>query len=568
MKSRYINVAKGLQDADLVIKNAKLVNVLSEEIYETDIAIAGEIICGLGNGYHGKQELNVRGAYVCPGFIDGHVHLESSMMLPREFARAVLPAGTTSVFTDPHEIANVMGIQGIEFMHKHSRNIGLDVNFMLPSCVPATPFENSGAGLGSRDLEKLMGQDWVYGLAEMMNYVGVVNNDKSVHEKLEMTQKYKKQIDGHAPMLTGKDLCAYVVSGIKSDHECTNVAEALEKMRLGQYIMIREGSAAKDLDALMPVLKKHNTRKCMFVTDDRHPMDLSGHINGMVQRAVRAGVSPIKAIQCASLNTAEYFGLHDLGAVAVGYRADMLVLDDLVSFKPKCVIKNGEIVAKNGKCLINLSSQKQNINTKSVKIAPLKLGDFAIPVQSSRVKTIQIINHQLVTKSVVSNVKVKNGLAESNVDNDTLKICVIERHHATGNIGKGFIKGLGLKSGAVASTVAHDSHNIIVIGTNDKDMLVAVRELVKSQGGKVVVKNGKVLAKLELPVAGLISNKNLNEVKKECSRLAAGVKKLGSGLEDVFMVMGFLALPVIPQLKITDKGLFDVGTFSFTSIEP
>ena len=249
--------------------------------------------------------------------------------------------------------------------------------------------------------------------------------------------------------------------------------------------------------------------------------------------------------------------------------SDIIYLDNAAtSFKPKCVIKNGEIVAKNGKCLINLSSQKQNINTKSVKIAPLKLGDFAIPVKSSRVKTIQIINHQLVTKSVVSNVKVKNGLAESNVDNDTLKICVIERHHATGNIGKGFIKGLGLKSGAVASTVAHDSHNIIVIGTNDKDMLVAVRELVKSQGGKVVVKNGKVLAKLELPVAGLISNKNLNEVKKECSRLAAGVKKLGSGLEDVFMVMGFLALPVIPQLKITDKGLFDVGTFSFTSIEP
>lgn len=563
----HINVAKGISKADLVLKNARLVNVLSEEIYKTDIAIADGIICGLGSGYHGKKEIDLKGAYVCPSFIDGHVHLESSMMLPQEFAKAVLPIGTTTVFTDPHEIANVMGIDGIKFMQEHSQNIGLDVYFMLPSCVPATTFEDSGYKLKAKDLKKLMGDDRVRGLAEMMNYVGVVNGDKDVHDKLDMAKSYNKQIDGHAPMLTGKDLCAYIVSGIKSDHECTSVKEALEKMRSGLYIMIREGSAAKDLDALLPILNI-NTRKCIFVTDDRHPSDLSEHINGMVRRAVKFGISPIKAIQCASLNTAEYFGINNLGAVAVGYRADMLVLDDLISFKPRYVIKNGDIIAKNGKMLVKKSSAKQKkINTHSVKIAPLKLSDFAIKVNSARVKTIEIIEHQLVTKSIVSEVKVKNGFAESNIDNDILKICVLERHHATGHIGKGFIKGVGLKSGAIASTVAHDSHNIMVIGTNDKDMFVAVKELVKSQGGKVIVKNGKVLSKLPLPIAGLMSDRSFDEVKKDCVNLSKSVKKLGSSLDDAFMTMGFLALPVIPELKITDKGLFDVNTFSFVAIE-
>lgn len=526
----------------------------------------GGIVCGLGPDYHGKTEIDIKGTYVCPSFIDGHVHLESSMMLPREFAKAVLPTGTTTVFTDPHEIANVMGIDGIKFMKQHSQNIGLDVYFMLPSCVPVTPFEDSGYELKAKDLETLINDDRVCGLAEMMNYVGVVNSDKDVHAKLDMAKAYNKQIDGHAPMLTGKDLCAYVVSGIKSDHECTSVSEALGKMRLGLNIMIREGSAAKDLDALLPVLQT-NTRKCMFVTDDRHPTDLSEHINGMVRRAVKFGISPIKAIQCASLNTAEYFGIKNLGAVAVGYRADMLVLDDLVSFKPRYVIKNGNVVAKDGQMLIKLSSEELKINTHSVNVSPLKLDDFAIKVSSPRVKTIEIINHQLVTKSVVSEIKIENGFAQSNIDNDTLKICVIERHHATGNIGKGFIKGIGLKSGAIASTVAHDSHNIMVIGTNDEDMFLAVQELLKSQGGKIAVENGKVLAKLPLPIAGLMSDRNFEEVKKDCVDLSASVKKLGSPLEDVFMVMGFLALPVIPELKITDKGLFDVNIFNFVNVE-
>lgn len=567
MNIKLVDVAKGNKNADLVIKNAKLVNVLSEEIYDTDIAIADGVICGLGSGYNGDEEIDAKGAYVCPSFIDGHVHLESSMMLPREFAKAVLPTGTTTVFTDPHEIANVMGINGIKFMHDNSKDIGLDVNFMLPSCVPATPFENSGADLDANSLETLMDKDWVYGLAEMMNYVGVVNSDENVHNKLDMTKRFKKQIDGHAPMLSGKDLCAYVASGIKSDHECTSVEEALEKLRLGLYIMIREGSAAKDLDALLPLLKKYNTRKCIFVTDDRHPTDLTEHINGMVRRSVEFGVEPIKAIQCASLNTAEYFGVDNLGAIAVGYKADMLILDDLVSFRPRYVIKNGKVVAKDGQMTVKTSAKHQNMTTNSLSVASLKLEDFAIRVSSPKVKTIEVIKHQLVTKSVISEAKVVNGLAYSNLDNDTLKICVIERHHATGNIGKGFIKGLGLKSGAIASTVAHDSHNIIVVGTNDEDMFIAVQELIKAQGGKIVVDNGKVQSILPLPVAGLISDKSFEDVKKECVDLSESVKKLGTSLDDVFMTLGFLALPVIPELKITDKGLFDVNTFCFTDIQ-
>lgn len=564
---KHINVSRGYINADLVIKNAKLVNVISEEIYETDIAISDGIICGLGTGYHAKKEINVKGAYVCPSFIDGHVHLESSMMLPQEFAKAVLPTGTTTVFTDPHEIANVMGIKGIKFMHNHAKDIGLDVFFMLPSCVPATPFEDSGYTLEANKLKTLIHKDWVYGLAEMMNYVGVINKDKKIHEKLAITKQCKKQIDGHAPMLTGKDLCAYIVSGIKSDHECTSASEALEKMRLGLNIMIREGSAAKDLDALLPILKKYCTRKCMFVTDDRHPTDLSEHINGMVKRAVAYGISPIKAIQCASLNTAEYFGIDNLGAIAIGYKADMLILDDLISFKPKIVIKNGVVVAKNGKLVMNIPFKRKNINTKSVKVAPLKLKDFAIKVNSKNVKVIEIIKNQLVTKSTISDIKLENGFAQSNIDKDVLKICVIERHHATGKIGKGFIKGLGLKTGAIASSVAHDSHNIMVVGTNDADMFLAVQELIKSQGGKIVVKNGKVLSKLALPVAGLMSDKDFKEIKKSCIDLSKNVKKLGTTLDDIFMTIGFLALPVIPELKITNKGLFDVKTFKFTDIQ-
>ena len=565
-QQRIINVARGLEKADLVIKNANVVNVLSEEIHKADIAICDDIVVGISDNYSGIKEIDVNGAYVTPSFIDGHVHLESAMVLPKEFAKTVLPAGTTTAIIDPHEISNVFGLHGISFMHEAVKNLPIDVYTMLPSCVPATPFETSGFDLNSYDLSLLIDKPWVLGIAEMMNFPGVLNLDKNVMAKLELAKSKDKRIDGHAPYLSSKDLCAYIASGVKSDHECTTPQEAIEKLRLGMYIMVREGTAAKDLDALIPVLKECNTRKCIFVTDDRHPSDLKEHINGMVRRAVEKGVDPIKAIQCASLNTAEYFGLKNLGAVAPGYKADLLIMPDLKTFKPDFVLKNGEIIVENGK----LISQMEEIETPSmrgsVNVKWIEQDDFRIEAKSNIAKTIQVIPHQLVTKAIESEIKIENGNAVSNIDTDTLKICVIERHRATGNVGKGFVKGFNLKSGAIASTVAHDSHNMIVVGTNDYDMYVAAVELVKSQGGKVVVNNGEVISKLPLPIAGLMSDKEFNYVLEKCAELNDAAHSIGCTLEDPFMTMAFMSLPVIPELKVTDKGLFDTNTFNFTDI--
>lgn len=565
-QKRIINVARGLEKADLVIKNANIINVLSEEIHKADIAIADGTIAGISDNYSGEKEIDVNGAYVTPSFIDGHVHLESSMMLPSEFAKAVLPAGTTTVIIDPHEISNVFGLHGISFMHEAVKNLPMDVYTMLPSCVPATPFETSGFDLNSYDLSLVIDKPWVLGIAEMMNFPGVLNLDKNVMAKLELAKSKDKRIDGHAPFLSSKDLCAYISSGVKSDHECTNPKEAIEKLRLGMYLMIREGTAAKDLNALIPVLKECNTRKCLFVTDDRHPSDLGEHINGMVRRAVEAGVNPVKAVQCASLNTAEYFGLKDLGAVAPGYKADLLILPDLKTFKPDFVLKNGEVIVENGKLTAHIDDSETPSVRGSVNVKWIEENDFIIKALSDEVKTIEVIPHQLVTKSVISKIKIENGNAISNIDTDTLKICVIERHRATGNIGKGFVKGFNLKQGAIASTVAHDSHNMIIVGTNDYDMYVAAVELVKSQGGKVVVRNGEVISKLPLPIAGLMSDKEFDYVLNKCDELNKAAHSIGCTLEDPFMTMGFLSLPVIPELKITDKGIFDTNKFDFVDI--
>lgn len=565
---KIIKVARGIEKADLVIKNANIINVLSEEIHKCDIAISDGVIAGIGKDYEGKQEININGAYVSPAFIDGHVHLESSMLLPHEFAKAVVPCGTTTVITDPHEISNVLGLHGISYMHEAVKNLPLNVYTMLPSCVPATPYETSGFDLNSYDLALLIDSPWVLGIAEMMNYSGLLNLDKNVLAKLDLAKSKGKRIDGHAPFLSGKDLCAYVASGVKSDHECTTPEEAIEKIRLGMYIMIREGTAAKDLDALIPVLKEKNTRKCMFVTDDRHPKDLKVHINDMVRRAVEAGVDVIKAVQIGSLNTAEYFGLKNQGAIAPGYRADLLILPDLKSFKPDIVIKDGKIVAENGELLKSFTKFEKPSVRSSINVRWIEEKDFTIKGTSKFVNTIEIIPHQLVTKSSICEAKFENGLLNSNIETDTLKILVMERHRATGNIGKGFVKGFNLKSGAIASTVAHDSHNMIIIGTNDFDMYTAAVELVKMQGGKIVVKDGKVLAKLPLPIAGLISDKDFEYVVQHCEDLNKAVKELGCTLDDAFMTMGFLSLPVIPELKITDKGLFSTKKWDFVDINP
>lgn len=565
---KIIKVARGIEKADLVIKNANIINVLSEEIHKCDIAISDGVIAGIGKDYEGKQEININGAYVSPAFIDGHVHLESSMLLPHEFAKAVVPCGTTTIITDPHEISNVLGLHGISYMHEAVKNLPLNVYTMLPSCVPATPYETSGFDLNSYDLALLIDSPWVLGIAEMMNYSGLLNLDKNVLAKLDLAKSKGKRIDGHAPFLSGKDLCAYVASGVKSDHECTTPEEAIEKIRLGMYIMIREGTAAKDLDALIPVLKEKNTRKCMFVTDDRHPKDLKVHINDMVRRAVEAGVDVIKAVQVGSLNTAEYFGLKNQGAIAPGYRADLLILPDLKSFKPDIVIKDGKIVAENGELLKSFTKFEKPSVRSSINVRWIEEKDFTIKGTSKFVNTIEIIPHQLVTKSSICEAKFENGLLNSNIETDTLKILVMERHRATGNIGKGFVKGFNLKSGAIASTVAHDSHNMIIIGTNDFDMYTAAVELVKMQGGKIVVKDGKVMAKLPLPIAGLISDKDFEYVVQHCEDLNRAVKELGCTLDDAFMTMGFLSLPVIPELKITDKGLFSTKKWDFVDINP
>ena len=565
---KIIKVARGIEKADLVIKNGNIINVLSEEIHKGDIAVSDGIIAGIGKNYEGKKEIDAKGAYISPAFIDGHVHLESSMLLPHEFAKAVVPCGTTTVITDPHEISNVLGLHGISYMHEAVKNLPLNVYTMLPSCVPATPYETSGFDLNSYDLALLIDSPWVLGIAEMMNYSGLLNLDKNVLAKLDLAKEKGKRIDGHAPFLSGKDLCAYAASGVKSDHECTNPEEATEKIRLGMYIMIREGTAAKDLDALIPVLKEKNTRKCMFVTDDRHPKDLKVHINDMVRRAVDTGVDVIKAVQIGSLNTAEYFGLKNQGAIAPGYRADMLILPDLKTFKPDTVIKDGKIVAENGELLKSFAKFEKPSVRSSINVRWIEKKDFEIKGTSKFVNTIEIIPHQLVTKSSVCEAKFENGLLNSNTDTDTLKILVMERHRATGNTGKGFVKGFNLKTGAIASTVAHDSHNMIIVGTNDFDMYTAAVELVKMQGGKVVVKDGKVIAKLPLPIAGLISDKDFDYVVKHCEELNRAVKELGCTLDDAFMTMSFLSLPVIPELKITDKGLFSTKKWDFVKINP
>lgn len=563
---KIIDVAKGNKKADLVIKNAKVVNVFSEEIYDADVAIADEKIVGIGKDYSGENEIDINGAYLSPSFIDGHVHLESSMLLPSEFAKIVVPSGTTTVIADPHEIANVMGLQGISFMREATKYLPMDVYMMLPSCVPATNLETSGVDLNSYDLALLIDAPWVLGIAEMMNFPGVIENDKNVLSKVKLGLDKDKRIDGHSPHLSGKDLCAYVSSGVRSDHECTTPAEAVEKLRLGMSIMIREGTAAKDLEALVPLMKKYNTRKCMFVTDDRHPQDLNGHICSMVKTAVAKGVEPIKAIQMASLNTAEYFKLSNLGAIAPGYKADLVVLDNLQDFNVKMVFKNGKQVALNNKLTVDMKDIVPPPLRGSVNIKYLYKDELKIPAKSDLIKVINVIENQLITKQSVEKANIINGFAESDVENDILKIAVIERHLASGNIGLGFVKGFGLKSGAIASTVAHDSHNMIVVGTNDDDMYYAAVELVKSQGGKVVVENGKTLAKLELPIAGLISDKPAEEVISQLGILNRAVEQIHCKIKDPFMSMAFLSLAVIPELKITDKGLIDVCKFSRTSL--
>jgi adenine deaminase len=484
-----------------------------------------------------------------------------------EFARAVLPNGTTSVVIDPHEIANVLGVKGIRFMAESAKGIPLNVFVMVPSCVPATHMETSGATLRAADLKPLLKEPWATGLAEMMNFPGVIFRNPEVLRKIEMAEG--KRIDGHAPMLSGKGLYAYLTAGIRSDHECTTPKEAKEKLKNGMRIMIREGTTARNLKSLIPFVHPKNSRRFLFVTDDRHPKELleEGHIDSMVRQAIRWGLDPILAIQMATLNAAEYFGLDDLGAIAPGYRADIISFDHLGRFQIRKVFKDGKLVAENGNMLSRPIQRRKGLkHLGSVRVKPLKKDAFLLRSSQSLAKTIQLIPRQIVTKKAMKRVLLKDGVAHPNLKEDILKIAVVERHKATGNIGIGFVQGFGLTKGAIGSSVAHDSHNIVLVGANDPDMLKAVEAIQAMKGGLAAVQDGKVLASLPLPIAGLMSEASVAQVNLQLEALLRAAKNLGCKIADPFMTLSFLSLPVIPELKLTDKGLVDVNEFKFVPL--
>jgi len=561
-----IRVASGEGTADLLIKNGRVVDVFSGQIEQKDVAIFGGVIVGFGD-YQAREIIDVKGDFLCPGLIDGHVHIESSMVTIPEFAQAVLPNGTTTVVIDPHEIANILGQEGIRFMAESARGVPLNVFIMLPSCVPATHMETSGANLKATDLNPLLKEPWAIGLAEMMNFPGVIFRNPEVLKKIEMARG--KRIDGHAPMLSGKGLYAYLTAGIRSDHECTTLKEAKEKLKNGMWIMIREGTTARNLRSLIPLVQPKNSRRFLFVTDDRHPKELleEGHINSMVRQAIRWGIDPILAIQMATLNAAEYFRLDDLGAIAPGYRADMVTFDHLGRFQIKKVFKDGVLVAEDGKMLLSVNRIRKNPKAKgSVRTKPLKKDTFLLRSDQPLAKVIQLIPDQIVTKKSVKKILLKDGVAHPNIKEDILKIVVVERHQATGNIGIGFVQGFGLKKGAIGSSVAHDSHNLIIVGTNDQDILKTVEAIQAMGGGLAAVSNGKVLASLPLPIAGLMSDTSVTQVNHQLEVLHRAVRTLGCKLPDPFMTLSFLSLPVIPELKITDKGLVDVNQFKFVPL--
>ena len=556
-KQRIIDVAAGREKADLVLKNATYVNVFSGELDTRDIAVAEGLIVGLGR-YAGTQEVDMTGKIVCPGFLDAHIHLESSLVSPAEFARAVLPHGTTTVITDPHEITNVMGTDGIDYMLCATEGLPVDVQFMIPSCVPASPLDESGANLDYRDVDSFFDHPRVLGLAEMMNFPGVISGDSATVSKIVASQAHHKKIDGHAPGLSGDALNAYIAAGVYSDHECADMDDAMEKLRLGQFIMIREGTAAKNLEALMPLLRSEKYfSRCMFCTDDKHPSDLleKGHIDYICREAVARGADPIMTVQVACLHAARYFLLNNRGAIAPGYLADFAIVEDLKDFHVVTVYKRGKLVYQDGTVAdFPLPQIPEHLDKRAhdtFRLPVLTPADFA----NARPRgLIGMVPGQIITQDC--------GYA-SGVDTnaDILKMAVIERHKNTRHIGIGYLKGYGLKSGAVATSVAHDSHNIICVGANDEDMAFAVNRIARNHGGIVVVENGQILAELPLEIAGIMSDKPLGEVNTLLENAKQAAYTLGVGKDiDPFMTLSFMSLPVIPTLRLTTRGVVDVNT--------
>ena len=557
-------VARGEQPAELLFKNAKVVNVFSGEIHQANVAVDDGRICGFG-AYRARRVIDLKGAYLAPSLIDGHFHVESSMLTAPEFARAVVPHGTGAVVIDPHEYANVLGLDGIRYVLESTKNLAVDFFIMLPSCVPATHLETAGARITADDLKLLIHDERIAGVAELMNYPGVFLGTKSELAKIDAGKG--KAIDGHAPGLRGKNLNAYALAGVRSDHESVDVEEAREKLRLGMHILLREGSTERNLEHLLPLINAHNAQNCSFATDDKLAGDLvnEGHIDHAVRVAIRGGVPPITALQIATINTARHYRLQNLGAIAPRYWADFVVFDDLKDFRVRQTYKKGVLVAENGKFLArNPPRVPLPRSTMNLRYQP---GDLVVKAGGGRkIKVIEIIPNQIVTKTAVVAPKIFGGKIVADPARDVLKLVVVERHRATGNVGVGFVRGFKLKRGAIASTVAHDAHNVIVAGTNDADILFAIRELERMQGGQVAVADGKVKAALPLPIAGLVTDQPLPKAMKLIDDLNAAAHAVGCDLAAPFMTLSFLALSPIPSLKLTDQGLIDAALLKRTSL--
>jgi adenine deaminase len=569
---RRIRVARGEVPADLLLRNARLVNVCSGECYPADVALFEGRVAGVsapGEGYRGREERDLEGRWLAPGLIDGHMHIESTMLVLAEFARLVVPRGVTAVVLDPHELANVLGVAGIRYVLEMGQDLPLSAYIMLSSCVPASSFETPFKTLLAEDLAPLLQEERVLGLAEMMNMPGVLQGDEQVLAKIGATLRHGLVVDGHAPGLKGRDLCAYAAAGIQSDHECTTIEEARERLRLGMWLMIREGSAARNLDALLPLVQELHPPRAFFVTDDRDPQDLTsrGHIDSMVRRAVELGLDPVEAIRLASYNTAQYFRLFDRGAIAPGCIADLVVLDDLRTFRVESVYKDGNLVARDGQLLTELTYRMAQDITGTVHIGTITPDMLRIPAQTGPVEVIGIEPGQITTRHLQEDAPVQDGEIVADPQRDLLKLVVVERHHASGRVGLGLVKGFGLRHGAIASSVAHDAHNIVIAGANDADIIKAAYALQEMGGGFVCVVDGEMRASVPLPYGGLISPLPASELVQQLHKLDAAVAELGCTLEHPCMTLSFLSLSVIPALKLTDQGIIDVETFSLLPLQ-
>lgn len=572
MGASYFDMATGRAPADLRIDNVQIVDVLSGEIRPGSVCVGHGRILGFST-LEAEETVDGQGAFLIPGLIDGHVHIESSMLCPARFAELVLPFGTTTVVADPHEIANVKGMDGLRYMLEASRELPLSVRVMLSSCVPALPVEDAGAVLEAADIAPLLSDPDVGGLAEMMNVPGLLGGAPDVLEKLAVTQKAGKVVDGHAPLLGGADLDAYAALGVNTDHECTSPEELKERVARGMYVLMREGSAGREVKKLLPGLTPGNMRRCLFCTDDRQPADIldRGHINGILKLAVENGVDAVDAVRMATLNAAECYGMRDRGAIAPGRRADLVLVKDLCDFEVLACWAGGELVARDGRMLRSLHMLDPGVLRSSVNLAPLPVRPFSVKAPSGKARVIGLLEHSLITECRVQDVVTREGGEVELADNPgLLKIAVVERHHATGKVGVGLLDAqYGLKGGAIATTIAHDSHNIVVAGDDEADMLLAVQEMERIGGGIVMVSKGEVIAELPLPIGGLMSDRPAEEVAqklRELLGLARAHYDIWEGA-DAFMTLSFLALPVIPHFKITARGLFDMGTFSFVDVD-